>query len=541
MHRLWFSVLISLASGPPGSAAKATAFATNWNDVHTKHRWSVVPGKWDSIGRPHVGTTIDLRIALKPQNENALTDALYHIYSSLMLLRCRYGAHPSKEQVAELVLPHPDTVKLVESWLEHHGVSLSDVSSDRILVSKANDLLDASYHLYQHAVTKDTIIRTLSYALPSALQQHVQTVAPTTYFGSPGTLWQMPRVHHGGALPSRASPEKFVTPAFLRSPYNSEEYDTAAKDKNVLRITGFGGENASHVDLEEFMDNFRSETSDATFSVVEIDTSGHDSDVPGGEANVNMQYAQAIAYPTPRVFYSIGFAAPPFIPDSLQPENNNEPFLDWLGHMIELPDLPVCDLFKQLGARGVNLLFSSGNTGVGGLQEKRPYVTSVGGTRGNPEIAAKFSSGGLSNLFKRPPYQNYAVGNFFNQLGHQYVGLYNISSRGFPDVSSQAVKCMLINDETQMVLSGTSCSVPIVAGLISLLNDFRLPKNKPPLGFLNPWLYGDARLGFNDITFGSNPGCGTEGFSAVPGWDPVTGLGTLDFTKRLGILFVRVD
>lgn len=26
-----------------------------------------------------------------------------------------------------------------------------------------------------------------------------------------------------------------------------------------------------------------------------------------------------------------------------------------------------------------------------------------------------------------------------------------------------------------------------------------------------------------DITNGTNPGCGTKGFSAVEGWDPVTG------------------
>jgi hypothetical protein len=42
-----------------------------------------------------------------------------------------------------------------------------------------------------------------------------------------------------------------------------------------------------------------------------------------------------------------------------------------------------------------------------------------------------------------------------------------------------------------------------------------------PLGFLNPWLYGFSGEGLNDITFGSNPGCNTDGFSAVSGWDPV--------------------
>ena len=64
-------------------------------------------------------------------------------------------------------------------------------------------------------------------------------------------------------------------------------------------------------------------------------------------------------------------------------------------------------------------------------------------------------------------------------------------------------------------------NVQTVAGIIALLNDFMISKGKKPLGFLNPWLYGDAREGFVDITSGSNPGCKTEGFLAIKGWDPV--------------------
>lgn len=44
------------------------------------------------------------------------------------------------------------------------------------------------------------------------------------------------------------------------------------------------------------------------------------------------------------------------------------------------------------------------------------------------------------------------------------------------------------------------------------------------MGFVNPALYSHPEI-LNDITNGTNPGCGTPGFSAVPGWDPVTGLG----------------
>jgi tripeptidyl-peptidase I len=61
-----------------------------------------------------------------------------------------------------------------------------------------------------------------------------------------------------------------------------------------------------------------------------------------------------------------------------------------------------------------------------------------------------------------------------------------------------------------------------VAGVISLLNDYLISEGKPPLGFMNPWLYSKGLGGLNDITSGNNPGCDTKGFSAAPGWDPVS-------------------
>jgi len=40
---------------------------------------------------------------------------------------------------------------------------------------------------------------------------------------------------------------------------------------------------------------------------------------------------------------------------------------------------------------------------------------------------------------------------------------------------------------------------------------------------------------FHDITNGTNGGCFTDGFSAVQGWDPITGLGTPNFPKLLDL------
>src|SRR6266702_216055 len=64
-------------------------------------------------------------------------------------------------------------------------------------------------------------------------------------------------------------------------------------------------------------------------------------------------------------------------------------------------------------------------------------------------------------------------------------------------------------------------NLQVVAGIISLLNDYLLSKGEEPLGFLNYWLYDGGSEAFLDITRGSNPGCETPGFSAIEGWDPV--------------------
>ncbi|KAF8265591.1 peptidase S8/S53 domain-containing protein [Lactarius quietus] len=101
--------------------------------------------------------------------------------------------------------------------------------------------------------------------------------------------------------------------------------------------------------------------------------------------------------------------------------------------------------------------------------------------------------------------------------------------RGIPDISAQALKIVFMFNKKPFICSGTSPSTPISASIISLLNDYLISTNRAPLGFLNPLLYGNLRQALNDITSGANPGCGTPGFSATRGWDPVTGLGTPDF------------
>ncbi|KAI9439772.1 subtilisin-like protein [Lactarius indigo] len=599
MHYHLLSVLFTLTAVILGCLA-----TPRWDDLRVKHAWKAVPENWECLGFPPAGTTINLHVALKPHRENALVEALYEVSSPR---HPKYGLHLSKEQVAELVMPHPDTLKLVNSWLKYHGVppSVSLTHGGNWLtltgmsVSKANDLLGASYQLYRHTETNETIVRTTGYSLPAALHAHVQTVAPTTYFASPRMSWQTPRKHSGGAaaelvkassgdlvtaLPRRdddgdgngdgdgdsngdgdgdGEGDGDVSPGFLHWLYKSFPYVPAATDQNVLGIAGYVGEYPNLTDLAMFMDRFHGPGTKVPFIVIQLNNGGYDPDNPGREASVDVQYSFGMAYPTPVVYYSVGDG----------PEGEDDPYLYWLNYMVNLRqrDLPqtistsyanyetnwprdhakaLCDLFMKLGARGVSILFAAGDHGVGPSDCKTdgnirfkptfpascPWVTTVGGTTSyDPEEAADLTSGGFSDYFERPDYQDEVVPAFFDDLGNKYDGLYNASGRGFPDIAAQAFDIGIIFRKEYKVVEGTSCSTPIVAGIISLINDYQISKGRNPLGFLNPWLYGIARAGLNDITKGSNPGCETDGFSAIEGWDPVTGLGSPDFEHLLQI------
>ena len=153
----------------------------------------------------------------------------------------------------------------------------------------------------------------------------------------------------------------------------------------------------------------------------------------------------------------------------------------------------------------------------------RPHsVTSVGGTTSfGPEVAASLSAGGFSQIFARPAYQNASVSAYLQTLGNTNSGLFNSSGRAYPDIAAQAQNFQIFINGQVLNVDGTSAASPTVASIIALVNDAILAGGGLQVGFLNPLLYSSAARAMNDITQGSNPGCGTNGFPATTGWDPV--------------------
>ena len=175
-----------------------------------------------------------------------------------------------------------------------------------------------------------------------------------------------------------------------------------------------------------------------------------------------------------------------------------------------------------------------------------PWITSVAGSAlpagkpiGTPEVASYdfFSGGGFSNLFPLPAYQSAAVNGYYAHHDPGYnSSRYNNTQhvRGYPDVALASQDYITGLDGGFMAFSGTSASAPTFGAMISLINGERLKAGKTPVGFINPVLYAHPEV-FEDIVEGTNPGCGTQGFSAVKGWDPVTGLGAPNYKKLLKV------
>ncbi|KZP19233.1 subtilisin-like protein [Athelia psychrophila] len=219
-----------------------------------------------------------------------------------------------------------------------------------------------------------------------------------------------------------------------------------------------------------------------------------------------------------------------------------------------------CTEYAKLGLMGTSILYASQDEGVAqggadgdvcltpdGQQSTKgkrfkycPYVTAVGATQmvngsstDDPEVACEStirSGGGFSDIFEMPDYQAAAVTNYLQSTPPPYpASVFNNSgvARGFPDLSANGAFFVTAVNGTFQSSFGTSASAPVVASIIVLINDARLAAGKKPIGFLNPIIYSESfQAGFNDIVKGNNHGCGTLGFSAVKGWDPVTGLGT---------------
>jgi len=367
---------------------------------------------------------------------------------------------------------------------------------------------------------------------------------------------------------------------------------TTIYDVNRLYQLGFDGSGQkiaivgeSQLDLSDIQ-SFRSTFGLADQSLQTIVTGtdpGINSDALG-EADLDIEWAGAIARNAKfyyvysanvddATFYAIDQNLAPVISESW---GGCEPYVSAdLGATYEAEA-------QKGNAMGITWLASSDDTGAAGcdphgvsaatlgvavqIPSSIPEVTAVGGTEFNesfgiywspnntptglsalsyiPEIAWNDSAlgggiaaggGGVSILYQKPSWQ-------------AGPGVPSDNARDVPDVAMTASAdhdpYNVLSSGQWQGIGGTSASTPVFAGIVAILNQYLVAKGvqgHAGLGNINPSLYSMARTSpsaFHDITYGDNvvpcqagtTDCsnGQYGYATGKGYDPVTGLGSVD-------------
>lgn len=215
--------------------------------------------------------------------------------------------------------------------------------------------------------------------------------------------------------------------------------------------------------------------------------------------------------------------------------------------------------FQDAAAIGVTVCCAAGDNGSSdepaGARDGQPhadfpasspFVLACGGTKlgssgttissevvWNEGDSAGAGGGGVSNKFPLPQYQ--AATNIpLSPQGNK--------GRGLPDVAGDAdplTGYRVIVGGREFPIGGTSAVAPLWAGLIALINQNLMAKGGNPVGFFNPLIYGPlaGSAAFNDIVQGNNDIDGTlNKYSAGPGWDACTGMGSPNGAQLLQAL-----
>ncbi|PWY77405.1 subtilisin-like protein [Aspergillus heteromorphus CBS 117.55] len=545
-----------------------------------------VPSDWSLVQTADSSSTITLSIALARQNIDQLETKLLAVSTPG---KDTYGQYLDLDEVNEQ-FPLADDAAVV-SWLKNAGVTHITREGGLInfatTVETANSLLETTFSVYKSGSTQK--VRTTQYSVPSNLTGSIELIAPTVFFGKSNAA-RSAAVRAAQTVQSASSKKggdvcEYITPDCMKEQY-SIDYTPEASSGSRVGFGSFLNESALYSDLDQFTQYFGIPQQNFTVETINGGINNQQDD-PDGEADLDVENIVGISHPLPVTEFITG-GSPPFIPDVETPTDENEPYLQYYEYLLaktnaELPQVisnsygddedtvpfayatHVCNLIGLMGVRGISVLESSGDSGVGAACLSNdgsnkveftptfpggcPYITAVGGTQDVPEIAWVDSSGGFSNYFARPAYQSEQVetylDKYISEATKEYYTQYtNFSGRAFPDIAAFAGSPYFetyIDGELTLV-AGTSGASPAFAGVIALLNDARLRAGKSTLGFLNPWLYSSGYKSLNDITAGETVGCEAgevEGGGVIPwaswnatvGWDPATGLGTPNFAK----------
>jgi pseudomonalisin len=489
---------------------------------------------------------MSVTLALAERNQSALNALIDKPHAAL-----------TPAQFAAQFSPSTATIDAIRTWAAANDLSVSSVSSNRLLVtlsgssSQLSSALQTGFERFHSAADGDFFAAAKAARLPASFASNVTAVlglsslskvaVPKPSVRSAAALSAGKAAFPAAGLPTSLNYPATYTPQDFWAMYDAPSAQTGSGQQ--LAIITEGDVSQPQADLATFEKTYGLPA--VTWNQINVgtpstDTSGDD------EWDLDSQYSTALAPGASTLNVYVG------------PSLNDDDILSTVNKWVT-DDLAKqgsfsageCDLLadaagftagldavlKQADAQGQTMFFSSGDTG-----SQCPAVTGVNGVpAGIPDTNYPASSpygigvGGTSVLNNDPLSEIgwYAGGGGLSpvepaaafQANAKVLGVAAPPTRGIPDVSLDADPESgydVVVGGTVEGIGGTSASAPSWQGIWARVNGAHAG-----LGFAGPILYStEPSSAFNDITIGAN-----GAYTAGPGYDLVTGLGTPDIAN----------
>ncbi len=475
-----------------------------------------------------------------------------------------------------------DDVAALRTWLTEHGLDVEDVPRGRaalVFSGRARDV-ESAFDTELHEVFSGGLVALANVRparLPQGLARRVVGVLSLNSFPR-----RRPLARRAPPKPANTTGgSHYLAPADFSSIYNVDALYASGITGSGRTIGLLAETNINVSDTTFFRQYFGLPANDPIVVLNGPDPGIVKTPIDDElESNIDVQWAGAVAPAARTLLIASQSTATAYGTDlstlyAISANVVDVLSLSYGGCEFEFADVDTAfftNVWAQAAAQGISVLVSSGDDGVNTCASTSsvaspnglctsPYATCVGGTQFTdnsstywnstndattkksvkgyvPETSWSGSGGGKSTLFSRPPWQNVS-------------GLPADGARYVPDVSlaaSPLTSYFAVRGHTTGTTGllqnygGTSFSAPAFAGLAALLSQ----KAGTRLGNLNPLLYAvgraqygtangsspppaiDGPLAFNDVTTGNNAAPGLSGFAAGPGYDAVTGLGSVN-------------
>ncbi|KAI9447221.1 hypothetical protein BJY52DRAFT_1228377 [Lactarius psammicola] len=427
----------------------------------------------------------------------ALTDSLTTLWGDIL----RYGVYMSKEQVDDLVAPPPDTLEVVNSWLGHHGILSSSVSRTHgggwlktTNPHRGEQDRDYSPHGWLCA-PRGAICLRASCRADGALQFPAHASAGAA---------QAPQMRSfgNGECDFRRARESAIESIRRSCAGCTGRPPMCLSRRTRMRLGSWTTiiHTRERPDPTEFTNEFRDRVEAATFEVEQVNGGGQDPSHPGDEPTSSTSQAMDVSDPT--IFYSSGW---PFGDVKKMSQLRATGFLEWLNYILKQKKIP----------QTINVPY--GNEELGLSQEyATTFVLFLSGDHGVGSGDCKDESRKVQFrlLFPGSYRRDRAVTTFLQNLSSKYSDLTTPGIAAGPDIAAQELDYLVCWNGSPYAVSRTSCATPV--------SQAKPSQAKPsPRSASSAPSFKDL-AGLNDTTSGSNPGCNTDGFSAIAGWDPVS-------------------